>query len=104
MIQGTYRKAPLFGRYPVLEEVVGGLLGVVQGLLVLMFITIILDQFFLIPNMPADADELPFLRDVWNALNTSGTGSLLHGSLIPNFIGVTSFLIPESIRLLYGSG
>lgn len=104
VIQGTYRKAPLFAKYPVLEEIVGGLLGVLEGVLVLMLITIILDQFFLIPNVPVNADEAPFLRDAWNAINTSGTGAFLHGQLIPNFIAVTWFLMPESIRLLYGKG
>lgn len=104
VIQGTYRKALVFAKYPVVDEVVGGLLGVLQGFLVLLFITIILDQFFLLPNVPVDADELPFLRDVWTAANNSGTGALLHGHLIPNFIGLTSFLLPESVRLLYGRG
>src|SRR5436190_4941131 len=34
-IQITYRPAPLFNRYPVLDEIVGGLLGVVEGFLIL---------------------------------------------------------------------
>lgn len=104
VIQGTYRKAPLFARYPVVDEVVGGILGVIQAFLLLMFVVIILDQFFLLTSFPVDTDELPFLRDFWNAVNTSGTGQLLHSPLIPNFLGITSFLVPESIRVLYGIG
>ncbi len=104
VIQGTYRKAPLFARYPVVDEVVGGILGVIEAFLLLMFVVIILDQFFLLTNFPVDTDELPFLRDFWNAINTSGTGQLLHSPLIPNFLGITSFLVPESIRALYGIG
>lgn len=102
VIQGTYKKAPLFAKYPAIDEVLGGVLGVFQGLLLLMFMVIILDQFFLLANFPVDSDELPFLRDFWNAVDASGTGHLLHSQLIPNFIGITSFLIPETVRALYG--
>ena len=104
VIQGTYKKAPLWIKYPALDEVIGGLLGIVQGFLLLLFITIILDQFFLLSNFPVDSDELPFLRDFWNTVNQSGTGALLHQTVIPNFISLTAFLIPDSIKLLYGVG
>ena len=46
-IQGTYTKTELFAKYPVVDEILGGILGVVQGLLFLLFLTIILDQYFL---------------------------------------------------------
>ena len=101
VIQGTYKKAPLFANYSWLDELLGGLLGIVQGFLLLLFVTIILDQFFRLPGFAVDSDELPFLRDFWNALNNSGTGALLHGSVIPAFMAITGFLIPESIRALY---
>ncbi len=101
VIQGTYRKAPLFANYSWLDEAIGGILGVVQGFILLMFVTIILDQFFRVGGFPVDPDELPFLRDFWTAVNSSGTGLLLHGSVIPAFVTVTQFLLPASIRLLY---
>jgi len=102
VIQGTYKKAPLFARYPVIDEVIGGFLGVVQGLLLLMFVILILDQFFLLTNFPVDDDELPFLRSFWDTINNSGTGDLLHNQLIPNFVALTSFLLPDTIKQLYG--
>lgn len=103
-IQGTYRKAPLFQRATAVDEVIGGVLGVLQGLMLLMFVTIILDTFFLLSNFPVDPQELTFLRSFWDALNTSGTGQLLHDTVIPAVIGVASFLIPASIRVLYSNG
>ena len=45
-IQLTYRPAPLFQRYPVLDEILGGLLGVVEGLLILVAVFLILDPHF----------------------------------------------------------
>jgi uncharacterized membrane protein required for colicin V production len=102
VIQGTYRKAEIFAKYPVLDEVLGGFLGVLQGALLLLFITIILDQYFLYTNLPKDSDELPFLRDFWTAINDSQTGRILHDTVIPAFLSIFSFLIPDDVMALYG--
>ena len=101
VIQGTYKKAELFAKYPVIDEVLGGVLGVIQGFLLLMFVTIILDQAFLKPNV-ADSDELPFLRGIWDAINQSGFGNLLHTTVIPNFVTIFGLLIPDYIKSTYG--
>jgi uncharacterized membrane protein required for colicin V production len=102
VVQGTYRKAEVFAKYPIVDEILGGILGVVQGLLFLLFITIILDQYFLYTGIPKDSDELPYLRDIWTAINTSQTGAILHENVIPTFLGIVSFLIPQSVLQLYG--
>ena len=101
VVQGTYRKAEVFAKYPIVDEMLGGVLGVVQGVLFLLFLTIILDQYYLFTNIPKDADELPYLRDVWTAIDASQTGAILHQNVIPAFVGVASFLIPEAVRQLY---
>jgi uncharacterized membrane protein required for colicin V production len=104
VVQGTYHKAEVFAKYPIVDEILGGVLGVVQGALFLLFITIILDQYFLSTGVRQDADELPYLRDIWTAINGSQTGAMLHGTVIPTFLGIVSFLIPESVLQLYGIG
>jgi uncharacterized membrane protein required for colicin V production len=102
VIQGTYTKTALFSRWPVVDEVVGGLVGVAQGFLLLVFLTIILDQYFLYAPTTAQVEEVPLLRPFWEALNDSSVGTLLHQTVIPNFISVFGFLIPESIKATYG--
>ena len=102
VIQGTYSKTSLFSKWPVVDEVVGGIVGVIQGFLFLMFLTIILDQYFLYAPATAQIDELPFLRGFWEALNTSTVGMLLHQTVIPNFISLFGFFLPEYIKATYG--
>jgi uncharacterized membrane protein required for colicin V production len=101
VIQGTYSKTQLFARYPVFDEILGGVVGVAQGLLLLLFVTIILDQYFLFAPTTAPIEEVPLLRPVWEALNGSSFGSLLHQQVIPNFVNVTGFLLPEYIKAVY---
>jgi uncharacterized membrane protein required for colicin V production len=103
VIQGTYKKAPLFANYTIVDEVLGGILGVIEGILLLTFLLIILDQFFLLTNFPTDDDELPLLRGFWNALSGSGFGGLLHTYLVPAVVAIGSFLLPDSIEQMYGS-
>lgn len=102
VVQGTYRKAEVFAKHPIVDEILGGILGVVQGALFLLFLTIILDQYYLYTGIAPDSDELPYLRDLWNAINASQTGAILHESVIPAFLGIVSFLIPQSVLQLYG--
>jgi uncharacterized protein YacL len=102
VVQGTYTKLELFAKYPVVDEALGGLLGIVQGLLLLMFLTIILDQFFLSPLFAPDADEVPALANLWTAIDGSRIGQTLHETAIPNFLGLVQFLIPSGILAIYG--
>jgi uncharacterized membrane protein required for colicin V production len=102
VVQGTYTKAEVFAKYPIVDEILGGILGVVQGVLFLLFITILLDQYYLHTGIPKDDDELAFLRDIWNAINGSETGRILHQNVIPALLGIVSFLVPQSVLELYG--
>ena len=45
-IQITYRPAPLFNKYPVLDEILGGLLGVLEGFIILIAILLITDPYY----------------------------------------------------------
>jgi uncharacterized membrane protein required for colicin V production len=101
VIQGSYHRGEVFPRYPIVEEVIGGFFGIFQGFVVLMFVTLILDQFFL-TVASNDPHELPYLRDIWNAINASGTGELLHTVVIPRFVIFCALLLPSTIRVVYG--
>lgn len=102
VVQGTYTKTEIFAKHAIVDEVMGGIVGVAQGLLLLLFVTIILDQYFLYAGLNSGFTEVPVLRPFWTTLNESSFGALLHQQVIPNFISVTSFLMPASIRATYG--
>jgi uncharacterized membrane protein required for colicin V production len=102
IIQGTYRKAPLWPKYPVIDEVLGGIVGILQGFLLVMFLVIILGQYFLYENLGTNPNEIDILRWCWDQVSNSGTYSVLQQTVIPGFITITAFLIPEQVRALYG--
>lgn len=100
VIQGTYNKVSLFEKYEWLDEILGGSLGVFQAVMFLTFVVIILDSYFLL-GLPKDIDELPFLRTFWETLTASGTGDILHQTIIPRVVDIFGLLLPESIENLY---
>ena len=101
VIQGTYKKAPLFAKYPVVDEILGGVLGVVQGFLLLMFLLFILDQYYLYTNIPPDDDEFAFLRTLFNSLDGSNIGQFIQTVAIPALIAVFGFLIPAQAKVVF---
>ncbi|MFP5342345.1 MAG: CvpA family protein [Candidatus Limnocylindria bacterium] len=101
VVQGFYRPQPLFVKARFLDELLGALLGIVQAGVILGATVIILDTFFRIPGIPPDPQELPFLRDLWTALDGSQIVRAFRETIIPGFFALTGFLIPESIEALF---
>src|SRR5690349_3519297 len=69
VIQGFYKKQELFKRATVADEIIGGLLGIVQAFLLIGAIIVILDSFFQIPTIPKTEGELPWLRSFFDVMN-----------------------------------
>jgi uncharacterized membrane protein required for colicin V production len=99
--QGFYKPQPLFEKARWLDEILGGLLGLVQAALIFGSVLIILDSFFAVPGMTVGANEIPFLRDLWTQLNDTQAAAIFRETLIPFFFLLTGFLVPDSLERLY---
>ena len=99
-IQITYRPAPLFQRYPVLDEILGGILGVLEGFIILVAIMLILDPYYTQPRVreTAGVGEFTLLRTLFDFLDKSLTGDILRHSVIPAILAVVGFLCPQDVR------
>ena len=99
-IQITYRPAPLFQKYPVLDEIIGGLLGVLEGFIILIAILLILDPYYNLPEVKATVGfgEFTLLRDLHTQLDTTLIAEILRGSVIPAILAVLGVLFPQDVR------
>jgi uncharacterized membrane protein required for colicin V production len=99
-IQIMYRPAPLFQKYPVLDELLGGLLGVIQGIIILVALLLILDPYFTQPSVreTVGRGEFTLLRSLFELLDDSLTADILRHSVIPAILAVFGFLFPQDIR------
>ena len=103
IVQGFYQPQPLFQKARFADEIIGALLGLVQAAVILGAFIIILDSFFRIPGLATDPQELPFLRTIWEALDTTKFAILFRDTLIPAFFALTGLFIPENIKANYAS-
>lgn len=101
VIQGFYHHQPLFEKATFVDEVIGGLLGILQGVFLIGFIIVILDSFFAITTIPESGSELPFLRGFHEFLDNSTTAEILRSRLIPGFYNVFGILIPDDLKTFY---
>ena len=101
VIQGFYHKQELFKKASFLDELIGGILGVVQALFLIGFVIIILDSFFRSPTIPKSPNEFPWIRGAFELIDSSGTADLFRSRLIPGFITVFGLLIPRDIQAFY---
>jgi uncharacterized membrane protein required for colicin V production len=96
--QINYETVMLWPKTPIVEEIMGGILGVVQGLLILLAVIIIVDPYFRASGGVMAPNELPFLRGFHELLEGSVTAAVYRDTLIPGFLGLFGVLVPDTIE------
>jgi uncharacterized membrane protein required for colicin V production len=101
VVQSYYKPQQLFQKARFADEVLGGVLGVIQAALIFGAVLIILDSFFLIPDIPPDPQELPFLRSFWNQINGTQIAAFFRDSLIPAAFVLVGLFVPDRVKAFY---
>ncbi len=101
--QGLYKPQPLFKKARFLDEIIGGILGIVEAALIFGCVLVILDSFFRIPGIPPDPQELQFVRQFYEQITDTQAAALFRDTVIPAFLLLTGFLVPDWIERNYPS-
>jgi uncharacterized membrane protein required for colicin V production len=100
VIQGFYRPQPLFEKARFVDEIIGGLLGLLHAAVILGAFIIILDTYYRL-NVQPTGNELQFLHDFWEFLDSSQIVDFFRATLIPLFFVLFGFLVPDKIEAMY---
>ena len=100
VIQNFYTSQPLWEKYRFVDEVIGGILGVIEGGLLLVIAIVILDSFFVIPGIGESGNELHFLRDFWDFIDAAQVTAFFRDNIVPIFFAVFGLFIPDDIEQL----
>lgn len=100
-VQTFYRRTTLFAKATVLDELVGGILGALQALLLVGALILVLDSYYALPGIAADPDEIGILRDIYNFYASSQVVDLFRASLIPLFFVLFGWIVPSDLREYY---
>lgn len=101
VVQSYYKPQQLFKRARFADEIIGGVLGLLQGAIIFAAVLVILDSFFRIPGVPQDPQELPFLRAFWGGLDHTQFAILFRNTLIPAGFAVFGLFVPNTLKTLY---
>lgn len=97
-IQLAYHPAPLFPRYPVVDELLGGVLGVIEGGFLIVVLLLVTDPYFLsTAGTTAAPGEFGFMRTVHDFITDSLTADYLRHSVIANLLALIGFLFPRDV-------
>jgi len=100
-VQTFYRRTPLWTKAAFLDELIGGILGAIQALILVGTLILILDSYYALPGFPADPEEIGLLRDIYNFYNSSQVVELFRMSLIPLFFALFGWIVPDDLEAYY---
>lgn len=101
-MQMFLKPVPLFARYPVFDEIAGGLLGLVLGALVLAAFYLITEPFFTTAGQVARSNEFPFVRQIWETLQGSTTANLARERFVPAVLFFFGGIFPADVTAAFG--
>jgi uncharacterized membrane protein required for colicin V production len=94
LIQGFYKRTDISAEHPILDDIVGGLLGLLQGFLLLTMIVILLNSYALPAARSGDVTQL---RDAQNAIHDSHIAAGMRDTIIPPIVHILSSLLPADL-------
>jgi uncharacterized membrane protein required for colicin V production len=98
-IQLFYRRLEIYAQRPIVDDALGGLIGVAEGFLMLLFLVIILASYPMPPPFPGDVEPL---RQVQDALvNQSHIGAALKSNVAPSVLQLLSALLPSDLVSMF---
>jgi uncharacterized membrane protein required for colicin V production len=93
-IQAFYKRTDLYARRPIVDDVVGGLLGLAEGLLVLVIVVVILGSYTLPDARPGD---VTILRQVSGMVHDSAICGGVRDVLAPLFVHLFGWILPPDL-------
>ncbi len=95
LIQGFYKRTDIYARKPIVADIIGGLLGLLEGVIVLLILIIILNSYILPAPQSGDVDQL---RSIQKAiLYDSNIAGGLRDSVVPTVVHLLAVLLPADV-------
>ena len=103
VIQGFYKPQPLFEKARFADELIGGILGLVEAAIIYGAVLIILDSFFRIPGIQPIPTSCPSCATSGAPSTARRSAVIFRDTLIPAFFLLTGLFVPDNIQNDYRS-
>ena len=99
LIQGFYKHTELSAAHPIMDDIVGGLLGLLQGFIVLTIAVIILGSYKMPPPFPDEIGQVRWAHDL--LINQSHIEDAIRTTVVPVVVHLLSWLLPSDLVALF---
>ncbi|MGD0020412.1 MAG: CvpA family protein [Candidatus Limnocylindrales bacterium] len=99
LIQGFYKRTELSAAHPILDDIVGGLLGLLQAFILLTIAVIILGSYTMPDPFPGDIDQLRRAQDL--LIHQSHVAGAIRDTVVPVVIHLLSWLLPSDLVSIF---
>lgn len=96
-VQSFYRRVVIHRRLVILDEIVGGLLGAFQVILVVAMATVIFDSYYATLAAGQPARDAGWAHSLWLLIDGSAIVDALRGGLIPAMVTILAPLLPAEV-------
>ncbi len=100
-VQAYYKRVLLAARYAVVDEIAGGVLGVLVAALIVAALVIAGDNYYRGVGLNPPTGDVGWMRSAYDALNGSAIVHAARGGLIPGLLSLLGPLLPEAVRTLH---
>jgi uncharacterized membrane protein required for colicin V production len=98
LIQGFYKRTELSAAHPLLDDVIGGLLGLLEAFIVLTIVVIILGSYALPDPFPGEIDQL---RSVYQLMDQSQIAGAIQSTVVPPVVHLLAGLLPSDLVSIF---
>jgi uncharacterized membrane protein required for colicin V production len=99
VIQGFYKRTDISAQHPIIDDVAGGMLGLLQGFLLLTLAVVIFNSYTLPTAQSGDVTLLRQAQDM--LIHQSHITGAVRDIVVPPFIHVLSMLLPSDLVSIF---
>ena len=99
LIQGFYKHTELSAAHPILDDIVGGLLGLLEALVVLTIAVAILGSYTMPAPFPDEIGQMRWVHDL--LINQSHIGAAILDTVVPVVMHGLAWLLPSDLVALF---
>lgn len=99
LIQGFYKRTDLSAEHPIVDDIVGGLLGLLQGFLLLLLAVVIFNSYTLPAAQSGDVSQLRQAQDL--LIHQSHIAGAMKDILAGPFVHLLGALLPSDLVAIF---
>ncbi|MFI5258172.1 MAG: CvpA family protein [Candidatus Limnocylindrales bacterium] len=99
LIQGFYKRTDISAEHPIVDDIVGGLLGLLQGFLLLTLAVVIFNSYTLPVPQSGDVTQLRQAQDL--LIHQSHIAGAIKDIVVPPFVHILSALLPSDLVSIF---